>query len=197
MEPRRNDLWFDLTTSLVWRGGVTGIVRAELEIGKHLAAHDRRVRFCALRDTDFVEVPRAKLDWLLSATNVIDAYLAERETLRREWPSTTEKQSDLQTILDELNDFSPRRIDRLRHAVVFLVSLLPAAAAQHVLRVPPVRSGSFRRAARPPVPPLHPCRRKTRTPRRCPGPSDPRFTRRTRSSASAGWTPARSPTSPP
>jgi glycosyltransferase involved in cell wall biosynthesis len=135
-EPGRAEaIWFDLTTSMVWLGGVTGIVRAELELGKHLALRDTRVRFCGLRGGEFVEISRAKLEWLLSADNVIDAYLAEREELRGEWLSPVARKSDVQLILEELDEFPYGWLDRLRSAVVFLVSLLPAAVAERVLAV--------------------------------------------------------------
>ncbi|WP_208456863.1 hypothetical protein, partial [Burkholderia gladioli] len=67
--------WFDLTNSLEWRGGVVGIVRAELEIAYGLRQVDPSVRFSMHKGNGFVEVPEAQLAWLFEADNVVDAYL--------------------------------------------------------------------------------------------------------------------------
>ncbi|MGN4150085.1 glycosyltransferase [Burkholderia gladioli] len=67
--------WFDLTNSLEWRGGVVGIVRAELEIAYGLRQVDPSVRFSMHKGNGFVEVPEAQLAWLFAADNVVDAYM--------------------------------------------------------------------------------------------------------------------------
>lgn len=77
-------IWFDLTTSMCWHGGVVGIVRAELEIAAGLYKLDKSIRFSMLKGDVFEEIPISELDWLFSAENVADAYIQifrkERET---------------------------------------------------------------------------------------------------------------------
>jgi glycosyltransferase involved in cell wall biosynthesis len=68
-------IWFDLTTSMEWRGGVVGIVRAELEIANKLFKLNPNVRFSMHIENGFVEIQKTQLKWLLEADNVTDAYM--------------------------------------------------------------------------------------------------------------------------
>ncbi len=68
-------VWFDLTTSLEWDGGVVGIIRAELEVAAGLKRLYPGIRFVTLLGNGFVEVPHSELDWLFAADNVCEAYL--------------------------------------------------------------------------------------------------------------------------
>jgi glycosyltransferase involved in cell wall biosynthesis len=68
-------IWIDLTTSMEWKDGVVGIVRAELEIASSLNVLHPNVRFAMLIGNGFVEIPRDQLRWLLDAENVADAYM--------------------------------------------------------------------------------------------------------------------------
>lgn len=72
---RINTLWFDLTTTFQWSGGVVGIVRAELEIACGLARLCPEIRFSMEADQGFVEIEKSELRWLLDAENVTDAYM--------------------------------------------------------------------------------------------------------------------------
>lgn len=68
-------IWIDLTTSLEWREGVVGIVRAELEIASQLHKLAQNIRFSMQIENGFVEIPKSELAWLLNAENVADAYM--------------------------------------------------------------------------------------------------------------------------
>lgn len=68
-------VWFDLTTSMEWDGGVVGIIRAELEVAAGLRKLHPDIRFVTFLANGFVEIPSAELEWLFSAENVAEAYL--------------------------------------------------------------------------------------------------------------------------
>ena len=69
-------IWMDMTNSLhTWKGGVVGIVRAELEIAKNMKRCDPNVRFFKYDGEAFVEVGERELDWLWDCESVGDAYL--------------------------------------------------------------------------------------------------------------------------
>lgn len=69
-------IWMDMTNSLhAWRGGVVGIVRAELEIAKNLKKENSEVRFFKYDGTRFLEIPDSELAWLWECASVGDAYL--------------------------------------------------------------------------------------------------------------------------
>lgn len=70
-----NTLWFDLTTTMQWTGGVVGIVRAELELACGLARIYPDLRFSLQIDQGFAEIERADLQWLIDADNITDAYM--------------------------------------------------------------------------------------------------------------------------
>lgn len=74
-ERQINNLWFDLTTTLQWNGGVVGIVRAELEMACGLAKFYPDLRFSMQIDQGFAEISRDELRWLLDADNITDAYM--------------------------------------------------------------------------------------------------------------------------
>ena len=68
-------IWIDLTTSLEWKEGVVGIIRAELEIAFHFNKLAENVRFSMQIENGFVEIPKSELTWLLDAENVVDGYM--------------------------------------------------------------------------------------------------------------------------
>lgn len=61
-------LWFDISNISTYKGGVVGIIRAELELAYNFAAIDQNIRFCRadLEGENIVEVSRDSLGWLLS-----------------------------------------------------------------------------------------------------------------------------------
>ncbi len=72
---QRSKIWFDLTCSMEWSGGVVGIVRAELEVAAGLKKNYPEVGFVVSLGKGFVEIPHNQLDWLFSAKNVAEAYI--------------------------------------------------------------------------------------------------------------------------
>jgi glycosyltransferase involved in cell wall biosynthesis len=75
-------IWFDLTTSMMWSGGVVGIVRAELEIASGLHKLNKQILYSMLVDEKFLEIPHSELEWLFNAENVADAYTSFCKTRR-------------------------------------------------------------------------------------------------------------------
>ena len=69
-------IWMDLTNTLtVWKSGVVGIVRTELEIARWwLNVEDPCIRFCRFDGIRYIEVPKRELSWLKQSESVADAY---------------------------------------------------------------------------------------------------------------------------
>ncbi|WP_010184546.1 glycosyltransferase [Sphingomonas sp. PAMC 26605] len=70
-------IWMDMTMSfLEWQGGISGIVRAELEYAKHLKALDPRTRFFAYQRVYnyFFEIDDSYLMWLFDSTDLATSY---------------------------------------------------------------------------------------------------------------------------
>lgn len=70
-------IWMDLTMSfLEWQGGISGIVRAELEYAKHLKALDPRTRFFAYQRVYnyFFEIDDSYLSWLFDGDDLATSY---------------------------------------------------------------------------------------------------------------------------
>lgn len=77
IEWRRPTIWMDLTLSyLHWKGGISGIVRAELELARHLKELRPDTRFFAnqMADDYFFEVDASYLKWLFEADDLTKAY---------------------------------------------------------------------------------------------------------------------------
>ena len=72
---KKNQIWFDLTTSFEWQEGVVGIVRAELQVAKEIKALDSSVKFFMYLEQGFVEIKDTELTWLFKAESVADEYL--------------------------------------------------------------------------------------------------------------------------
>lgn len=69
-------IWFDMTWSLVeWNAGVTGIVRAELELAKQIKKIDKNLRICVYRNDRVEEINDSEMDWLWNSHSVVDAYI--------------------------------------------------------------------------------------------------------------------------
>jgi glycosyltransferase involved in cell wall biosynthesis len=81
-------IWFDLTTSMMWDGGVVGIVRAELEIASGLHKLNNKILYSMLVGENFLEIPHSELEWLFKADNVADAYTSFCKT--KQMNNTTE-----------------------------------------------------------------------------------------------------------
>lgn len=73
-EPSLN-LWVDLTLSyVVWRGGVTGIIRSELILAHYLEKLVPGVKFFGFYEGKYFEIPRDRLTWLFASTDVNKNY---------------------------------------------------------------------------------------------------------------------------
>lgn len=115
-----------MTNSLyAWKGGVVGIVRAELEIAKNLHNCDSQIRFSLYDGYKFVEIKPEKLEWLWNAENVGDAYLkAMGRTL-----TVSEKEDtflkEAYPRLAETYKYSQSRLHRLSHGLNLFFSTWP------------------------------------------------------------------------
>ncbi|WP_026655846.1 glycosyltransferase [Butyrivibrio sp. AE3003] len=69
-------IWMDLTNSLVtWKGGVVGIIRAELEIAKNMRKENPNIKFCKYQDGQYKEVSDEELSWLMENESVTSGYI--------------------------------------------------------------------------------------------------------------------------
>lgn len=71
-------IWFDMTTSMQWTGGVVGIVRAELEVAKNLHAINKNIKFCMEKNGTIKEIEVESLNWLWLTEDVTADYLKNR-----------------------------------------------------------------------------------------------------------------------
>lgn len=91
-------IWMDLTNSMsVWKGGIVGIVRAELEIAKNMHATDASVRFVKYDGNNFIELQNQELDWLWNCNSVGDEYLHNKTNCS----SVIQDKSEIETILKQ------------------------------------------------------------------------------------------------
>ena len=119
-------VWMDMTNSLyAWRGGVVGIIRAELEIAKNLHKCDSQIRFSLYDGYKFVEIKAEKLEWLWNAENVGDAYLKAMGRI----PSLINHEDTLlkeaYPRLAETYSYSQSRLHRLSHGLNLFLSTWP------------------------------------------------------------------------
>lgn len=121
--------WFDLTTSMLWTGGVVGIVRAELEIAAALSKLDKDIAFSMFKDGQFVEIPHKDIPWIFGSANVADEYLAKRT-----WGQQPAQATDSNVVqsTQKVNDFLsslhagiPSRGRRLQHSFVLMAQETP------------------------------------------------------------------------
>ncbi|AYM89690.1 glycosyltransferase [Serratia sp. 3ACOL1] len=121
--------WFDLTTSMLWTGGVVGIVRAELEIAAALGKLDDEIAFSMFKDGHFVEIPRQDIPWIFGDANVADEYLAKRTWGQQPTPtgqvSTTPATQKVNNFLSGLQVAIPSRGRRLQHSLALMVQETP------------------------------------------------------------------------
>lgn len=72
-------IWMDLTLCFLhWKGGITGIVRAQLSYARYLHRLDKNIRFFALQYHEqgsyFFEIRHDYLTWLFSEVELSEAY---------------------------------------------------------------------------------------------------------------------------
>lgn len=112
------DIWMDMTNSLhIWKSGVVGIIRAELELARNLKRIYPSIRFSKCNDTGFEEVAPESLNWLWNASSVTDAYLdAMGRNNKAENKTLINKNENLPIPLANAYAFSESRRERLREA---------------------------------------------------------------------------------
>jgi glycosyltransferase involved in cell wall biosynthesis len=71
----KNSLWFDMSQSMDWTGGVVGIIRAELTLATELKKIHPSIRFSVCIGNGIMEISAQQLNWLFTADNVVDAYM--------------------------------------------------------------------------------------------------------------------------
>lgn len=105
-------IWMDMTYSLeVWKGGIVGIVRAELEMAKNLYACNEDIRFCKATTKGFEEIKRDSLEWLWNSKNTGDSYLQAMGRKREKRES--KPMEELPEGLEKAYAYSAGRMDRI------------------------------------------------------------------------------------
>lgn len=126
-------IWMDMTNSLqAWKGGVVGIVRAELEIAKNMKRYNPDVRFFKFNGSAFEEVGEHELDWLWTCESVGDAYLT---AMGRKQTSGLEEEDGEKSVeelrkaypgLDNAYRYSGSRLHRAVWGLLLYANTLPA-----------------------------------------------------------------------
>lgn len=153
-------IWMDMTNSLqMWKGGVVGIVRAELEIAKNMKRCDPDVRFFKFNGSAFEEVGEHELEWLWTCESVGDAYLT---AMGRKQTSGLEEEDGAKSVeelrkaypgLDNAYRYSGSRLHRAVWGLLLYANTLPAGirgftkGAINVVAAP-LKKISIRRARR-------------------------------------------------
>lgn len=126
-------IWMDMTNSLqTWKGGVVGIVRAELEIAKNMKRCDPDVRFFRFNGSAFEEVGEHELEWLWTCESVGDAYLTamgRKQTSGLEREGGEESVEELRKVypgLDNAYRYSGSRLHRAIWGLLLYANTLPA-----------------------------------------------------------------------
>lgn len=116
-------IWMDMTYSLsVWKGGLIGIIRAELEMAKNLHAVNKEIRFCRATMNGYVEIKHGELDWLWNSQKIGDAYLEKMGRNQKESvPSTLQYPDGLKNAYA----YSGGRLDRIRQFMNMCYSRVP------------------------------------------------------------------------
>lgn len=108
-------IWMDMTYSMrTWKGGLIGIVRAELEIARNLRQINPDISFFVVEKKGFVPLEDSKMSWLWEADKVGDAYLAHMGRVKDESAvAEPSKNPGLPTGLEQAYAYSLGRMDRL------------------------------------------------------------------------------------
>lgn len=118
-------IWMDMTYSLsVWKGGLVGIIRAELELAKNLHLINKDIRFCRATNTGFIEIKPGELDWLWNSDKAGDAYLKYMGRDKKEL-SIKPINSELPKGLQKAYEYSEGRLDRIKMLRDMLISRSP------------------------------------------------------------------------
>lgn len=128
-------IWMDLTHSMRdWKGGVVGILRAELEIAKNLHKVAPWVRFCVYDGKGYVVLQDSDLEWLWNSDSVGDAYCQKFDRYNKQG-KLYEKFINEHDQLKNALSLSPSRAIRLREASKLVLNSLPKSVSS-VIRSP-------------------------------------------------------------
>lgn len=117
-------IWMDMTYSLsVWKGGLIGIIRAELEMAKNLHELNKDIRFCRATYNGFVEIKSNELDWLWNSNNTGDAYMLYMGRSNEVVTNKTNK--EVPKGLETAYAYSAGRLDRIKKLRDMLISRSP------------------------------------------------------------------------
>lgn len=134
----RMNLWVDLSTSVMWGGGVIGIVRAELELARALYASNPDSRFVAFNGEAFVELEAERIRWLFTSRSVVDAYIKVRDYFRAAARYQVARPiSDYpryRQMVSMLPGFPSDRASQLRMSLVFGATALQSPPTEMLLR---------------------------------------------------------------
>lgn len=120
-------IWMDMTNSMhIWKGGVVGIVRAELEIAKNMRKANPEVRFCKYDGNNFVEISAEALTWLWESDSVGDAYLAAMGRTQESGLTSENALREKYPGLENAYQFSSSRL--LRRGLLLYCNTLPKGA---------------------------------------------------------------------
>lgn len=125
----KKTIWFDLTTSMQWRGGIIGIVRAELEVARNIHLHNNDIRFFAEQNGIVHELSHEKLSWLWNSKNITEDYLKYRDSKVKDESESFSifSTAELHAInkKDEFKKSNIGVINRLKSSIYILITLLP------------------------------------------------------------------------
>ncbi len=123
--------WFDISNISTFKGGVVGIVRAELELAYNFATIDPSIRFCKIDSSKshIQEVTRSELSWLLNAGAPVEGFLARNASVLAE--------IDSPNITPHIKNFrtSVGRMEHLRQGANYFISVFPRPIANMFFNV--------------------------------------------------------------
>lgn len=117
------NIWFDMTTSMQWTGGVVGIVRAELEVAKNLHAINKNIKFCMEKNGNIKEIDVESLNWLWQTDDVTADYLKNRPNVNDNKLSSVVDNIIIQKEAQAKSGIG--RSARLKRACLMGISVLP------------------------------------------------------------------------
>jgi glycosyltransferase involved in cell wall biosynthesis len=131
-------LWLDISTSLEWRGGVVGIIRAEIELTRHLCRLLPELRLVAFNGRAFVEVDAQSLPWVTDDSSSVQQYLTSRDEIRVRngimEPNQSPKYPRLAHLGRNLPSHRDSTAERLRLATLFAATAIPKRTSELLLR---------------------------------------------------------------
>lgn len=119
-----NRIWFDLTHSMNWHGGIVGIVRVELELAAALKKRHSNIAFSVYKNGAFHEVHEHEVPWVNESENLGDAYL-KKNPVKNVTVSNATLNAKLDKYFSALKTQHPGRVARMQQSLLLLASALP------------------------------------------------------------------------